>query len=147
MAVTRAIELRTEIPGPRSREILERKEQVVADPLSVFLPVVVEEGRGATITDVDDNTFIDFTGGVGCLNVGHSHPHVVAAAQEQLARFSHTDFTVLPYELYVTLAERLVSLTPMPGPAKAAFFNAGTEAVENAIKFARAYTKRPAVIA
>jgi 4-aminobutyrate aminotransferase/(S)-3-amino-2-methylpropionate transaminase len=146
MAMTRAIELRTAIPGPRSSEILARKERVVADPLSVFLPVVIEEGRGATLTDVDGNTFIDFTGGVGCLNVGHSHPRVVEAAQEQLAKFSHTDFTIVPYEVYVTLAERLIAASPFRSPAKAAFFNAGTEAVENAIKFARAYTGRPAVI-
>ena len=146
MAVTRSIELKTEIPGPRSREILERKERVVAEPLSIFLPVVVEEGHGATVTDVDGNTFIDFTGGVGCLNVGHSHPQVVAAAQEQLARFSHTDFTIVPYEVYVTLAERLCELAPVRKPAKAAFFNAGAEAVENAIKFARSFTGRPAVI-
>src|SRR5438309_5135773 len=146
MAVTRSIELRTEIPGPRSREILERKKRVVADALSVFLPVVVEEARGATLTDVDGNTFIDFTGGVGCLNVGHSNPQVVAAAQEQLSRFSHTDFTIVPYEVYVTLAERLCELAPVRKPAKAAFFNAGAEAVENAIKFARAYTGRQAVI-
>ncbi len=146
MAMTRTIELKTAIPGPRSREILARKERVVADPLSVFLPVVIEEGRGATLTDVDGNTFIDFTGGVGCLNVGHSHPRVVEAAQEQLAKFSHTDFTIVPYEVYVTLAERLIAASPFRSPAKAAFFNAGTEAVENAIKFARAYTGRPAVI-
>src|SRR2546429_4709526 len=132
MAVTRAIELRTEIPGPRSREILERKERVVADPLSVFLPVVVDEAHGATLTDVDGNTFIDFAGGVGCLNVGHSHPEVVAAAQEQLERFSHTDFTIVPYEVYVRLAERLADLAPISGPLKAAFFNARTQAVENA---------------
>jgi 4-aminobutyrate aminotransferase / (S)-3-amino-2-methylpropionate transaminase / 5-aminovalerate transaminase len=147
VAVTRTIELRTEIPGPRSKAILERKERVVAEPLSVFLPVVIEEAHGATLTDVDGNTFIDFTGGVGCLNVGHSHPQVVVAAQEQLARFSHTDFTIVPYEVYVTLAERLCELAPVPKPAKAAFFNAGTEAIENAIKFARSYTKRPAVVA
>jgi 4-aminobutyrate aminotransferase / (S)-3-amino-2-methylpropionate transaminase / 5-aminovalerate transaminase len=146
MAMTRTIELKTAIPGPRSREILERKAQVVADPLSVFLPVVIEEGRGATLTDVDGNTFIDFTGGVGCLNVGHSHPRVVEAAQEQLAKFSHTDFTIVPYEVYVTLAERLIAAAPFRSPAKAAFFNAGTEAVENAIKFARAYSGRPGVI-
>src|ERR671923_2410077 len=113
MAVTRSIELRTEIPGPRSREILERKERVVAEPLSIFLPVVVEEARGATLTDVDGNTFIDFTGGVGCLNVGHSHPRIVAAAQEQLERYSHTDYTIVPYEVYVTLAERLCGLAPV----------------------------------
>src|SRR3954453_4820210 len=131
MAATRSIELKTAIPGPRSREILERKERVVADPLSVYLPVVVEEASGATLTDVDGNTFIDFTGGVGCLNVGHSHPQVVAAAQAQLSRFSHTDFTIVPYEVYVTLAQRLCELAPVRRPAKAAFFNAGTEAVEN----------------
>src|SRR6478609_11155641 len=144
--MTRAIELRTEIPGPKSKEILDRKARVVADPLSVFLPVVIDRGEGATLTDVDGNTFLDFTGGVGCLNVGHSHPKVVAAAQEQLARFAHTDFTIVPYEVYVSLAERLCELAPVRKPAKAAFFNAGTEAVENAIKFARIYTGRPAVI-
>jgi 4-aminobutyrate aminotransferase / (S)-3-amino-2-methylpropionate transaminase / 5-aminovalerate transaminase len=147
VATTRAIELRTTIPGPRSREILERHERVVAAPLSTYLPVVAAEGRGATLTDVDGNTFIDFTGGVGCLNVGHAHPRVVAAAQEQLDRFAHTDYTIVPYEVYVRLAERLIGIAPVRQPAKAAFFNAGTEAVENAIKFARSYTKRPAVIA
>jgi 4-aminobutyrate aminotransferase / (S)-3-amino-2-methylpropionate transaminase / 5-aminovalerate transaminase len=147
MATTKTIDLKTEIPGPRSREILERKERVVADPLSVYLPVVVEEARGATLTDVDGNTFLDFTGGVGCLNVGHAHPRVVEAVQEQAARFMHTDFTVVPYEVYVELAERLIALSPFRGAAKAAFFNAGTEALENSIKFARAYTGRPAVIA
>jgi 4-aminobutyrate aminotransferase/(S)-3-amino-2-methylpropionate transaminase len=147
VAVTRAIELKTEIPGPRSREIIERKERVVADPLSLYVPVVIDSGRGVLVTDVDGNTFVDFTGGVGCLNVGHSNPRVAAAAQEQLDRFSHTDFTVVPYEVYVSLAERLLALSPIAAPAKAAFFNAGTEAVENAIKFARAYTGRPAVLA
>jgi 4-aminobutyrate aminotransferase/(S)-3-amino-2-methylpropionate transaminase len=146
MATTKAIELRTAIPGPRSKEILDRKDRVIADPLSIFLPVAIERGEGATLTDVDGNTFIDFTGGVGCLNVGHAHPRVVDAVQEQAAKFLHTDFTVVPYETYVTLAERLVATAPISGPTKAAFFNAGTEAVENAIKFARAYTKRPAVI-
>ena len=147
MAMTKSIELRTEVPGPRSREILERKERVIAAPLSLVHPIVTAEGRGATLTDVDGNTFIDFTGGVGCLNVGHSHPKVVEAAQEQLARFAHTDFTIVPYEVYVDLAERLIAVAPFTSPAKAAFFNAGTEAVENSIKFARSYTKRPAVIA
>jgi len=147
VVVTRAIELRTEVPGPRSKEILERKERVVAEPLSVFLPVVVAEAHGATLTDVDGNTFLDFTGGVGCLNVGHSNPQVVAAVQEQMARFSHTDFTIVPYEVYVTLAERLCDLAPVRKPAKAAFFNAGAEAIENAIKFARSSTGRSAVVA
>jgi 4-aminobutyrate aminotransferase/(S)-3-amino-2-methylpropionate transaminase len=147
MATTRAIDIRTDIPGPRSRAVLERHARVVAAPLAIYLPVVIEEGRGATVTDVDGNTFIDFTGGVGCLNVGHAHPHVVAAVQEQASRFLHTDYTIVPYEVYVELAERLLARAPFSGPTKAAFFNAGTEAVENAVKFARAYTRRPAVIA
>ena len=146
MAVTRAITLKTEIPGPRGRAILERKERVVAGPLVPQLPVVAAETSGSTITDVDGNTFIDFTGGVGVLNAGHSHPQIVQAVQEQAARFMHTDFTVIPYEVYVELAERLLAVSPFRGPAKAAFFNAGTEAVENAVKFARSYTRRTAVV-
>jgi 4-aminobutyrate aminotransferase/(S)-3-amino-2-methylpropionate transaminase len=126
---------------------LRRKAQVIADPLSISIPVVIDHADGATLTDVDGNTFIDFSGGVGCLNVGHANARVTEAVQEQAARFLHTDFTIVPYEVYVTLAERLVATAPIAGPVKAAFFNAGTEAVENAIKFARAYTKRPAVIA
>jgi 4-aminobutyrate aminotransferase / (S)-3-amino-2-methylpropionate transaminase / 5-aminovalerate transaminase len=146
MAATRTIELKTEVPGPRSRAVLDRLAASVAAPLAITFPVVAAEARGATITDLDGNVFIDFAGGVGCLNVGHSHPHVVAAAQEQLERFSHTDFTVVPYEVYATLSERLLALAPIAGPTKAAFFNAGTEAVENAVKFARAFTGRQAVI-
>jgi len=146
MAMTRSIELKTEIPGPRSREILERKERVVATPLSLVHPIVIAQGEGARLTDVDGNTFLDFAGGVGCLNVGHTHPAVAAAAKDQLDRFSHTDFTIVPYEVYVRLAERLIELVPISGAKKAAFFNAGTEAVENAVKFARSYTKRPAIV-
>jgi 4-aminobutyrate aminotransferase/(S)-3-amino-2-methylpropionate transaminase len=146
MAAVRTIRLETSVPGPRSQQVLDRLAASVASPLAITFPVVAAEARGATITDVDGNVFIDFAGGVGCLNVGHSHPHVVAAAQEQLDKFSHTDFTVVPYEVYADLSERLLALTPFTGPAKAAFFNAGTEAVENAVKFARAYTGRHAVI-
>jgi 4-aminobutyrate aminotransferase/(S)-3-amino-2-methylpropionate transaminase len=146
VATTRAIRLKTEVPGPRSRSIVERKERVIAKPMSLHLPIVAAEGRGSTLTDVDGNTYIDFTGGVGCLNVGHAHPRVVEAVQEQAARFLHTDFTMIPYEVCVTLAERLLAVAPFSGPAKAAFFNAGTEAIENAAKFARAYTGRPALI-
>src|SRR5204862_2426630 len=115
MATTKTIELRTAIPGPRSKQILERKDRVIANPLSIFLPVVIDRGEGATLTDVDGNTFIDFTGGVGCLNVGHAHPRVVDAVQEQAAKFLHTDFTIVPYETYVTLAERLLATAPIAG--------------------------------
>src|SRR5919202_2609232 len=112
MATTKAIELKTAIPGAASTSLLDRKDKVIAEPLSITLPVVIDHGRGATLTDVDGNTFLDFTGGVGCLNVGHAHPRVVAAVQEQAARFMHTDFTIVPYEVYVGLAERLVALSP-----------------------------------
>jgi 4-aminobutyrate aminotransferase/(S)-3-amino-2-methylpropionate transaminase len=147
MAATRTIFLRTDVPGPRSREVLARLEASVAAPLRPTFPIVAAEARGATLTDVDGNVFVDFAGGVGCLNVGHAHPRLVAAAQEQLERFFHTDYTIVPYEVYAELSERLLALAPFTVPAKAAFFNAGTEAVENAVKFARAYTGRPAVIA
>ena len=146
MATTRTIVLQTAIPGPRSREVLDRLAATVASPLAITFPVVAATARGATITDLDGNTFLDFAGGVGCLNVGHSHPHVVQAAQEQLEHFSHTDFTVVPYENYAALSERLLARVPIRGPLKAAFFNAGSEAVENAVKFARAFTGRQAVI-
>jgi 4-aminobutyrate aminotransferase/(S)-3-amino-2-methylpropionate transaminase len=141
------IEIKTDVPGPLSREILARKERVVAEPLSIYLPLVIAEGRGATLTDVDGNTFVDFTGGVGCLNVGHSHPRVVEAIREQAERFTHTDFTVVPYENYVALAERLIELAPISGELRVGFFNSGAEAIENAVKFARAATGRRAVIA
>ncbi len=98
MAATRAIELKTAVPGPRSLAVLERKARVVADPLSGTFPIVIDHAEGATLTDVDGNTFIDFTGGVGCLNVGQANPRVVEAVQGQAARFPHTHFTILLYE-------------------------------------------------
>jgi 4-aminobutyrate aminotransferase / (S)-3-amino-2-methylpropionate transaminase / 5-aminovalerate transaminase len=147
VATTRVIALHTEIPGPRSREILAREREAVAAPLIVHGPVVAQEARGATVTDVDGNTFLDFVGGVGVLNVGHNHPRVVEAIVEQSQRFLHTDYTVVPYEGYVEVAERLAALTPISGEVRAAFFNAGAEAVENAVKLARLATGRTGVIA
>ena len=147
MATTRIIELRTEIPGPRSRELTAREENSVARALQVHLPIFAARAESATITDVDGNRFIDFAGGVGVQNVGYGHPRIIEAAQEQVARFIHSDFTVIPYEGYIELAERLGALAPVSGPTRAAFFNSGAEAVENAVKFARLYTGRPAVIA
>ena len=107
---------------------------------------MVADAKGAIVTDVDGNVFVDFTGGVGVMNVGHAAPRVVAAASEQLARFTHTDFTVLPYESYVELAERLVELVPIPD-ARVALFNSGAEAIENAVKIARVTTGRPGIVA
>jgi 4-aminobutyrate aminotransferase / (S)-3-amino-2-methylpropionate transaminase / 5-aminovalerate transaminase len=138
------VNVSTEFPGPRSRQILSRKERVVCEPLDIHVPAVIDSARGATVTDVDGNTFLDFSGGLGCHLVGYSHPKVVEAVRRQAERFSHTDFSVIPYETYVELAERLVSL--VGGDRKVALFNAGAEAVENAVKFARAATGRPALI-
>jgi 4-aminobutyrate aminotransferase / (S)-3-amino-2-methylpropionate transaminase / 5-aminovalerate transaminase len=147
MATTKSIELKTDVPGPRSKEILDRQQRVVAEPLSVYLPVVIAEGEGALLTDVDGNTFIDFTGGIGCLNVGHSHARVLEAVHDQVDRFVHTDFTIIPYENYISLGERLAKIVPISGEKRVGFFNSGAEAIENSIKFARSFTKRPAVIA
>jgi 4-aminobutyrate aminotransferase / (S)-3-amino-2-methylpropionate transaminase / 5-aminovalerate transaminase len=134
----------TELPGPNSRAIIARKERVVCDPLDLHVNAVIDHGRGAAVTDVDGNTLLDLSGGLGCLLVGHSHPKVVEAVQRQAAAFSHTDFSVVPYEAYIELAERLVERV---GPdRKVALFNSGAEAVENAVKFAKAATGRPAVM-
>jgi len=138
------IKLVTEVPGPKSREMLARHDRFVARGLALGFPAAISEARGALLTDVDGNQFIDLAGGVGVLNVGHSDPEVIGAAREQLERFVHTDYTVAPYAVYGELAERLAGL--VPGGEKAAFFNSGAEAVENAIKIARAYTGRKAVI-
>ena len=142
----KTIDLRTEIPGPRSREILARKERVIADAKSIYIPAVIDHAHGIVVTDVDGNTFLDWTGGIGCLNVGHTNEAVSAALHRQVDRFLHTDFTMVPYESYIELAERLLEKTPIAGPKKAAFFNSGAEAVENAIKIAKLATGRPAVI-
>ncbi len=139
------VELVTEIPGPKSRGIVARKRRVVADPLDLHAPVVIDHALGAAFTDVDGNRFLDFSGGLGCHLVGYSHPRVIEAVQRQAERFSHTDFSVIPYEEYVELAERLVALCG-GGDRKVALFNSGAEAIENAVKFARAATGRPALV-
>ena len=118
---------------------------VVSDPLDIHTPAVIDHGRGAVVTDVDGNQLLDFSGGLGCQLVGYSHPKVVEAVQRQAAKVSHTDFSVIPYEPFVELAERLVALTG-GGERKVALFNSGAEAVENAVKFARASTGRPAIL-
>jgi 4-aminobutyrate aminotransferase/(S)-3-amino-2-methylpropionate transaminase len=142
-----SIVLNTEIPGPRSRELTARKDATIARAKGLWMPMWIDHGRGALLHDVDGNTFIDFAGGIGCLNIGHAHPRVVQAVQDAAAKFLHTDFTVVPYESYVALAERLLPLVPITGEKRAAFFNSGAEAVENAIKIAKAATGRAAVIA
>lgn len=140
------IQLKTPIPGPSSRALLERSARSVARGVAQVTPVFVARAEGASIEDVDGNTFLDLAGGIGCLNVGHRNPEVTSALHEQVDRFVHTCFMVTPYESYVALAEKLNALAPGTSPKKTLLVNSGAEAVENAIKIARAYTKRPAVI-
>jgi len=120
--MAKTIELVTELPGPKSREVLRRKEQVIVDAKSIYLPIVIDRAHGIVVHDIDGNTFLDWTGGIGCLNVGHTNEAVSAALHAQVDRFLHTDFTMVPYESYVELAERLLAVTPISGPKKAAFF-------------------------
>ena len=142
-----AIQLKTEIPGPRSRELFARREAAVPrGPINVT-PIFVQEASGALLIDVDGNRLIDFAGGIGCVNVGHANDAVVEAASAQLERFTHGCFHVTPYESYVRLAERLNALVPGDFPKKTFFANSGAEAVENAVKVARAATGREAVLA
>ena len=142
----KTIQLRTEIPGPQSRALMARREAAVANGTYHATPIFAAKAEGAVIEDVDGNRFLDFAGGIGCLNMGHRAPRVVAAIREQLDKFLHVCFSVTPYESYIALAEKLNALAPGKFPKKTFLINSGAEAVENAIKIARAYTKRPAVI-
>ncbi|OGD14481.1 4-aminobutyrate--2-oxoglutarate transaminase [Candidatus Atribacteria bacterium RBG_19FT_COMBO_35_14] len=145
--MTKFISLKTSLPGPKSQEIAKRRERYIAKPMGSSLsPCYIAHGEGALITDVDGNQFIDLTGGWGCLAVGHTHKKVVAAIKDQVEKYLHTDFTAIPYECLVELAEKLVNLSPGNTPKAAAFFNSGAEAVENAVKIARAHTGRSAII-
>src|SRR5919206_3784185 len=146
-ALTRSISIRTEIPGPRSRELVARRDQAVAAGLYKAHQITVERGEGALVTDVDGNTYIDFVGGIGALNAGHCPPEVVTAIQEQAAKLLHFSALVGTYEPYVELCERLNAAVPISGPCKTLLANSGAEGVENAIKIARAATGRQAIVA
>jgi 4-aminobutyrate aminotransferase/(S)-3-amino-2-methylpropionate transaminase len=141
-----SIQVRTAIPGPRSRELQLRREVAVPRGVFHYTPVFTARAKGALVEDVDGNVFIDLAGGIGCLNVGHSPDILLQALHEQADQFLHSAFSVSPYEGYVRLAERLNELTPGKFPKKTFLVNTGAEAIENAIKLARAYTKRFAVI-
>lgn len=140
-------ELRTEIPGPKSREIHARRERSVPRGVGCALPIYIDHADGAWITDVDGNRLLDLGSGIGVTTFGHTQPTVIAAAKAQLDRVSHTLFTVTPYENYVRLAERLGEHTPGTHEKKTFFVNSGAEAVENAVKIARAHTGRRVVAA
>ncbi|MER6332278.1 4-aminobutyrate--2-oxoglutarate transaminase [Streptomyces sp. NPDC001034] len=136
----------TAIPGPKSQELQARRTAVVAQGVGSTLPVFVTRAGGGVIEDVDGNSLIDFGSGIAVTSVGASAEAVVRRASAQLADFTHTCFMVTPYEGYVAVAEALAELTPGDHAKKSALFNSGAEAVENAVKIARAYTKRQAVV-
>src|ERR1700744_5397637 len=137
----------TEIPGPRSRELLARREGAVARGVSHVLPVFVTDAGGGVLVDADGNSLIDFGSGIAVVSVGNAAPRVAARVAEQAARFTHTCFMVTPYEGYVEVCEELARHTPGTYEKRSALFNSGAEAVENAIKIARHYTGRQAVVA
>jgi 4-aminobutyrate aminotransferase/(S)-3-amino-2-methylpropionate transaminase len=142
----KTIQIRTEIPGPKSKALLARREAAIPRGPALVTPVCAAKAQGAWIEDLDGNRYIDFAGGIGCLNVGHRAPLVEKAVQEQAEKFLHLCFGVTPYEGYIALAEKLNKLAPGKSQKKTMLINSGAEAVENAVKIARAYTKRPAVI-
>jgi 4-aminobutyrate aminotransferase/(S)-3-amino-2-methylpropionate transaminase len=122
------------------------RTQVISAGVASVTPVHIESARGAVVRDVEGREYIDFGGGIGVMNIGHSHPKVVAAIKAQAEKFQHTCFMVRPYEVAIKLADKLCRVTPGSFPKKAMFVNSGAEAVENAVKIARYFTKRPAVI-
>jgi len=139
--------LKTEIPGPRSLELMARKTGAVARGVGTTMPVFAVEAGGGVVVDVDGNSLIDFGSGIAVTTIGNSAPRVVAAVKDQVEQFIHTCFMITPYEGYVAVAEQLNRLTPGDHEKRSALFNSGAEAVENAVKIARAYTKKQAVVA
>jgi 4-aminobutyrate aminotransferase/(S)-3-amino-2-methylpropionate transaminase len=140
------IRLNTEIPGPASRALTERRSHAVPRGLSSAAPIFIRHAEGAVLEDVDGNRYIDLAGGIGTLNVGHRNPRVLAALRRQLDAFLHLCFSVTGYESYVQLAEKLNAITPGHFAKKTLFVNSGAEGVENAVKIARAHTGKPAVL-
>jgi 4-aminobutyrate aminotransferase/(S)-3-amino-2-methylpropionate transaminase len=146
MIERRFTRIQTELPGPKSAAVFANKAKYVAAPLETYAPFIIRQSEGALIEDLDGNRFLDFSGGWGCLAVGQRNQRIVEALREQIDGFLHTDFTAVPYAPFVDLAESLCRHTAIQGPLKAALFNSGAEAVENAVKIARAFTKRKAVL-
>ena len=146
MNVPQQRKLVTEIPGPKSQEIIKRRSEAVSASLGMALPAVITHASGGILLDVDGNQFIDMGSGIAVVNVGNSAPKVVERVQQQVADFTHTCFMIAPYEGYIEVCEQLNALTPGNFKKKSALFNSGAEALENAVKIARHYTKRQAVV-
>lgn len=130
----------------KNNELNERRLQATPRGVGVMCGFYAHKAENATLWDVEGHEVIDFAAGIAVLNTGHRHPRVIAAVEQQLQAFTHTAYQIVPYESYVSLAERINALVPVAGPTKTAFFSTGAEAVENAVKIARAYTRRPGLI-
>ena len=137
----------TELPGPKARALQEELQTYVPKAISPSTPAFAARAEGGIVEDVDGNRLIDLGSGIAVTTVGASHPKVVEAVQQQVADFTHTCFMVTPYESYAKLAKRLDELVPISGPTRSVLLNSGAEAVENAVKIARAYTGKQAVAA
>ncbi|WP_062540696.1 4-aminobutyrate--2-oxoglutarate transaminase, partial [Mycobacterium celatum] len=146
-AVEQSRRLVTEIPGPASLELTKRRAAAVARGVRSTMPVYAVRAGGGIVEDVDGNRLIDLSSGIAVTTIGNASPRVVDAVRTQVADFTHTCFMVTPYENYIAVAEQLNRLTPGSGEKRSVLFNSGAEAVENAIKIARVYTRKPAVVA
>lgn len=136
-----------QVPGPKASEWIARRQKAVPSAIRCAYPVVIERGEGAMLEDVDGNYFLDWVGGVGVLNIGYTRPELVEAVQAQASKYFHGMFNIVTHEGYVALAEKLNAITPVKGEKKKTFFaNSGAEADENAVKIAKAFTKRPNII-
>lgn len=136
----------TEVPGPKSQELMKLRQKYVSRGPGNVTPIFIEKAKGAVITDVDGNEYIDFAGGIGVINVGHCPDEVVSAVKEQVEKYIHPCFHVNMYEPYIKLAQKLAEITPGDFAKKSMFANSGAEAVENAVKIARKYTKRMGIV-
>lgn len=139
--------INTPLPGPKAKAIIERRAEAVPDSIKCTYPCVISRGEGAMVEDVDGNTFLDWVGGVGVLNIGYSHPELIEAVKEQSEKYFHAMMNIITHEGYIKLAEKMNQIVPVKGNKKKTMFvNCGAEADENAVKIAKAYTKRPNII-
>src|SRR5690625_3994246 len=138
--------VKTALPGPKAKELLKRRHDIVPDAVSYGVPTFVDKADGAILQDVDGNRFIDLAGAIGTINAGHRHPTVVKALHDQVDRYIHTGFNVMMYDPYIEFAEKIAALAPGSFEKKVMFLNSGAEAIENAVKIARKHTGRQAVV-
>ena len=133
-------------PGSKTKMLFEKRDKYIAQGIASHVPIFIENAKGSVVMDIDDNVYIDCSSGIGVVNVGHCESTVVESIKKQAEKLIHSCFMVSMYEPYISLAEKLVKMTPGDFPKKAMFVNSGAEAVENSIKIAKAYTKKPGVI-